>query len=46
MAIGLAIVITVIFGGGLSAILASLEYLFEFKVPARSTSTPGRPPQR
>lgn len=33
MAIGLAIVITVIFGGGLSAILASLEYLFEFDLP-------------
>ena len=34
MAIGLAIVITVIFGGGLSAILASLEYLFEFDLPS------------
>lgn len=32
MAIALAIVITVIFGGGLSAILASLEYLFEFDI--------------
>ena len=34
MAIALAIIITVIFGGGISAILASLEYLFEFNVPS------------
>ena len=32
MALGLAIVITLIFGGGISAILASLDYLFEIDV--------------
>jgi len=34
MAIALAVIITVVFGGGISAILASLEYLFEFNVPS------------